>query len=80
MLDQNDPAIRAALEEYIRTYEENWLDDQIPALAGLTPREAAADPTRRQDLISLLASFDRDEERPGMMSAKRLRAALGLTK
>lgn len=80
MLDQNDPAIRAALEEYIRTYEENWLDDQIPALAGLTPREAAADPTRRQDLISLLASFDRDEEQPGMMSAKRLRAALGLTK
>ncbi len=80
MLDQNDPAIVAALEEYIRTYEENWLDDQIPALAGLTPREAAADPTRRQDLIALLASFDRDEEEPGMMSAKRLRAALGLTK
>jgi tetratricopeptide (TPR) repeat protein len=80
MLDQNDPAVLAALEEYIRTYEENWLDDQIPALAGLTPREAAADPTRRQDLISLLASFDRDEEQPGMMSAKRLRAALGLTK
>ena len=78
MLDQNDPEIRAALEEYIRTYEENWLDDQIPALAGLTPREAAADPTRRQDLIALLASFDRDEEEPGMMSAKRLRAALGL--
>jgi hypothetical protein len=80
MLDQNDPAIVAAMEEYIRTYEENWLDDQIPALAGLTPREAAADPTRRQDLISLLASFDQDEEQPGMMSAKRLRAALGLKK
>jgi len=80
MLDQNDPALLAAMEEYIRTYEENWLDDQIPALAGLTPREAAADPTRRQDLISLLASFDQDEEQPGMMSAKRLRAALGLTK
>ena len=75
-----DPEIRAALEEYIRTYEENWLDNQIPALAGLTPREAAADPTRRPDLIALLASFDRDEEELGTMSSKRLRAALGLEK
>ena len=26
---------------------------------GLTPREAAADPTRREDLVTLLRSFDR---------------------
>ena len=80
MLDQNDPAIVAVLEEYIRTYEKKWLDDQLPALSGLTPREAAADPTRRPDLIALLASFDRDEEELGTMSSKRLRAALGLEK
>ena len=50
----------------------------IPALQGLTPREAAEDPTRRQDLTRLLASFDDGEESPLTMSPRRLRAALGL--
>ena len=78
MLDPSDPAMAAIMDEYIRDYETSWLDEEIPALAGLTPRQAAADPTRRPDLIALLASFDTDEDMPGMMSAKRLRAALGL--
>ena len=78
MLDPSDPAMAAIMDEYIRGYETSWLDEEIPALAGLTPRQAAADPTRRPDLIALLASFDTDEDMPGMMSAKRLRAALGL--
>ena len=78
MLDPSDPAMAAVMDEYIRGYETSWLDDEIPALAGLTPRQAAADPTRRPDLIALLTSFDTDEDMPGMMSAKRLRAALGL--
>ncbi|WP_328993247.1 hypothetical protein OG394_02950 [Kribbella sp. NBC_01245] len=33
------------------------LDESIPALAGATPRQAAGDPTRRDDLIKLLDSF-----------------------
>ena len=78
MLDPSDPTMAAIMDEYIRGYETSWLDQEIPALAGLTPRQAAADPTRRPDLIALLASFDPDEERSGVMSAKRLRAALGL--
>jgi tetratricopeptide (TPR) repeat protein len=78
-LDPSDPHIAAALSEYIRTYEHNWLDESIPALAGLTPRQAADDPTRRPDLIRLLDSFPPDRGNPGAMSADRLRAALGLT-
>ena len=45
------------LEEFIHDYETNWLDESIPALDGHTPRQAAADPTRRADLIRLLDCF-----------------------
>lgn len=73
-----DPALAAALEEMIHTYEAAWLDEPIPALAGQTPRQCADDPTRRPDLIRLLDSFPPDTGRPGAMSPARLRAALGL--
>ncbi|CAN5607187.1 hypothetical protein BH09ACT7_BH09ACT7_60480 [soil metagenome] len=61
----------------MRKYEQAWLDEPIPALAGHTPRQCANDPTRRDDLIRLLDSFPQDTDQPGM-SPTRLRAALGL--
>jgi hypothetical protein len=76
-LDPSRPEMAAALAQMIRQYEESWLDEPIPALAGRTPREAASDPTRRPDLIRLLDSFPPGGE-PGQMSPERLRAALGL--
>jgi tetratricopeptide (TPR) repeat protein len=76
-LDPADyPKIAAALEQMTRQHERAWLDEKIPALAGVTPREAAADPTRRSDLIRLLDSFP--PAGPGAMNADRLRAELGL--
>lgn len=77
-LARNDPEAAALLDQVIREYERNWLDESIPALAGRTPREAAADPTRRGDLIRLLDSFPHDPNNPGMMNVHRLRAALDL--
>lgn len=77
-LDPADPDVRAALEQFVREYEEKWLDEPIPALAGLTPRQAANDPTRRGDLVRLLDSFPEQEGNPGAMDIDRLRAALGL--
>jgi hypothetical protein len=64
---------------HMADYERSWLDMSIPALHGLTPREAADDPTRREDLLSLLASFGPDPDSPTQMSANRLRTALGLS-
>jgi hypothetical protein len=78
-LDPNDPEVAAMLDEYIRQYEANWLDEPIPALDGHTPRQTADDPTRRGDLIKLLDSFPADDGTPGRMSPERLRAALGLS-
>lgn len=49
--------------EMSRQAQARWLDDNIPALGGLTPREAAADPTRREQLERLLAEFDSHDER-----------------
>ena len=76
-LDPQSPELAAVLEQFTRQYEQAWLDEPIPALSGRTPRECAADPTRRPDLIRLLDTFP-DVEAPGAMSPARLRAALGL--
>jgi hypothetical protein len=77
--DMDDPAIRAALAEYVAAFEESWLDESIPALGGRTPREAAADPIGREELTRLLASFPVPEPGDvGAMDPDRLRAALGL--
>lgn len=46
------------MEEMRRQMAERWLSESIPALGGLTPAEAALDPTRRGDLLALLRSFD----------------------
>ena len=59
-------------------FERRWLDEPVPALRGLTPRQAAADPIGRTELERLLNSFDNCDTGPGTMSAARLRAALGL--
>jgi hypothetical protein len=76
--DPDDPQVAAALDEIIHVYETNWLDEPIPALDGQTPRQAADDPTRRADLVKLLASFPSGAAARGGMDADRLRAALGL--
>ncbi len=60
--------------------EQRWCGESIPALGGLTPRQAAEDPTRREQLERLLASFDAIETPPGAftMRTDHLRALLGL--
>ncbi len=47
-------ALLAALDQHIGAMEERWCDESIPALGGLTPRQALDDPTRRGDLLALL--------------------------
>ena len=71
--------IEEALAAYMRDYEQKWLDLSVPALRGLTPRQAAEDPTRREDLVRLLSSFGDEHDNPTAMSPSRLRTALGLT-
>jgi hypothetical protein len=51
-----DPEI---VEQVLDMMERRWIGEEVPALGGITPRQAAVDPTRREDLIALLRSFDR---------------------
>ncbi|KAA0922662.1 hypothetical protein R4P47_24095 [Rhodococcus sp. IEGM 1370] len=39
-------------DEQVREYEQKWLTESIPALEGWTPRDAAADPTFRDERTS----------------------------
>lgn len=75
-LPPDSPEMAEVLERVILQYEVDWLDTSIPALEGRTPREAAADPSARPDLIALIHSFPAGT--PGTMDRERLRAALDL--
>ncbi len=69
------------LERTLLEYERAWLDTDIPALAGLTPRAAvAAGGEARRELCALLddMAWVRRYNRGGM-DPGRIRAELGLT-
>jgi hypothetical protein len=72
-----EPEVHAAIASHIAQYETSWVDTPIPALHGLTPRQAAEDPTRREDLERLLAEFPSTGS-PLHMDAQRLRQLLDL--
>jgi hypothetical protein len=76
------PELKAALAAWIAECVEQWCVEPVPALGGRTPKEAAADPTRREELVRLIDSLDRrfsgdDENLQGFRPA-RLRELLGL--
>ncbi|MHB8342244.1 MAG: SEC-C domain-containing protein [Mycobacteriales bacterium] len=77
----DDPEVRRAVEQYIKEFEARWCDEPIPALDGLTPRQAAADPTRRESLERLLTSYERfavpGEPGFAVQDPDRLRRLLG---
>lgn len=52
----DEPAVRAVVEDWIDRIERRWCDEPVPALSGMTPRQAAADPTRRETLDRLLGA------------------------
>jgi hypothetical protein len=75
------PQVDQAIEDLLLQKEREWMDQAVPALGGLTPREAAADPSRREDLVSLLREFEGPAMNiPGLrgFNAARLREQLGL--
>jgi len=53
-LGPGDPAVISHMQDHM---ERRWLDEPVPALGGLTPRQAADDPSRRDELQRLLSSY-----------------------
>jgi hypothetical protein len=76
----DEATVVAALNtEMSRQAQERWLDEHIPALGGLTPREAVADPTKREQVVRLLDEIDRRQVDGGFAyDTQAMRRALGL--
>lgn len=55
---QNDPQVKAQLQEFLQKHYRDTLDQQIPALDNLTPRECAADPETREKVIHWLKNME----------------------
>lgn len=65
----DDPEMRALLENTLKTHYQNTLDEKIPMLNNLTPRECAADPETQQlaiDWLKYLENSDQGREQPTM--------------
>ena len=82
-LSTDDPGVKAMLRTFITERERIWCDEEIPALGGLTPRQAAADPAGRESLERLLAEYGSHvdpHEDPELVPQHpdRLRLLLGL--
>jgi len=56
-LDQATPEYQEALEEFNRRHWEAWVDEEVSALGGITPREAAKTRLGRERLEALLADY-----------------------
>lgn len=83
LLAQN-PQLRQAMLEMRDRFEQAWCDEPVPALRGLTPRQAAADPAGREALDRLLADYGAhvdaaEDPELAMQHPDRLRRLLGLT-
>jgi hypothetical protein len=80
--DQDTPEIRAAIAEMMKRRWAAWFDESIPALEGLTPRQAARSEEGRELLGALLAVYDRSSQRmpdsPTNPNTSELRRELGL--
>jgi hypothetical protein len=77
----NSPEAVAVMREFKERYMLDWLDQEIPALGGLTPREAAKSPRSRKDIEVLLRDLENHESRlpeSERFDVDRLRAALGV--
>ena len=78
---RNRPEVLEAMREFRERRWEAWIDEEIPALDGLTPREAVRDADGREKVEALLTQFERYEERGEDGDAydfDRLRRMLGL--
>ena len=80
---EREPEARAFMERMWREHWANWLDEELPALRGKTPRQAARDPRGREWLEALLLSFESsaaDATGPNLLApdVAALRRELGL--
>lgn len=77
------PEVRDAMRQMLAKFTAAWPDEQIPALGGVTPRQAAQDPKLRPRLVALLKDMESRGPMPGVgsgmaMDIAAIRRELGL--
>jgi hypothetical protein len=74
------PEMQEAMLAFLEEQEQRWCEEPVPALGGVTPVEAAADPTRREELQRLIASFPAADFSSGVYALRpeKLRERLDL--
>lgn len=80
-LPDHSPEHSAVLKELKERHMLSWLDEKIPALNGLTPREAVKSPRSMKSLELLLREFENHEARlpeDERFDIDRLREQLGI--
>jgi len=76
---ETNPDIAAAMSGLMREMEDAWVDEEIAALGGLTPREAVRDSAWSDELEAMLDDMAWQRRRSGThgsMDPDRLRALL----
>jgi hypothetical protein len=81
--DRIPPEVKEVLKRHLKQYEDSWLTTAIPALRGMTPREASQDPSAQpllQALLDDMALRSKSVQREGVacFDVEELRARLGL--
>lgn len=76
------PEVRERIREMMSKHYEDWVDQEIPALGGLSPMDAVRDEVGREKVEALITQIERDGRRmrPPLDSAviRRMRQRLGL--
>lgn len=79
---EDEPEVRAMLEEAARQHWASWFDKPVPALADMSPRQAAKTAEGRELLNNLLLfyghSADRSSDKTSQPDLAALRRELGI--
>jgi len=67
------PEVREQIEKTLFAHWENWIDEKIPALGHITPRQAVMNPDGRESVEALLLDAERQ------MNANKLMRDAGAT-
>ncbi len=63
---QNTPEVQEAIKDMLNKHWQGWLDTEIPALGGKTPRQASQTEDGREALQALLRDLEARDEHSGM--------------
>jgi hypothetical protein len=77
-IEELPPETQEAMNRMMREHDRAWLDEEVPALGGLTPRQACRTETGRRRVAALIRSFPRLRGAAVGMSQAELFHELGL--